>query len=150
MFITLLIVTFTIAVCASFAVARLFDHPISAILARIVSEELSSAWRRYITFAIYVVGISGGVRIWELEKYITARTKEQEPIVLNADRWILEVYRTVIETLQSIAWMLLVFFVFALIAYVFTRGFELRYGKQVREGSAEPSHSADAHIDARR
>ena len=35
-------------------------------------------------------------------------------------------YRTIIETLQSIAWMLLVFFVFALIAFVIMRGFELR------------------------
>jgi len=46
--------------------------------------------------------------------------------VLNADRWTLEVYRTIIETLQSIAWMLLVFFVAALLAYVIVRGFELR------------------------
>jgi hypothetical protein len=46
--------------------------------------------------------------------------------VLDADRWTLEVYRTIIGTLQSIAWMLLVFFVAALIAYVVMRGFELR------------------------
>lgn len=126
MFLTLLAVTFTIAVLCAFAVARLFDRPIGAILSRIVAEELSSAWHRYIKFAIYVVGVSGGVRIWELEKYITPRTKDVEVPVLNADRWVLEVYRTVIETLQSAAWMLLVFFVFALIAYVVVRGFELR------------------------
>ena len=126
MFLTLLAVTFSIAVLCSFAVARLFDKPIAAILARIVAEELSSAWHRYIRFAIYVVGVSGGVRIWELEKYITPRSKDAEVPVLNADRWVLEVYRTVIETLQSVAWMLLVVFVFALVAYVVVRGFELR------------------------
>ncbi len=126
MFIALLLVTFTIAVVASYSVTRLFDRPIAAILDRIVAPDLSAAWQKYITFAIYVVGVSGGVRIWELEKYITARDKNQPPIVLNGDRWILEVYRTVIETLQSIAWMLLVFFIFALIAYVLMRGFELR------------------------
>jgi hypothetical protein len=48
------------------------------------------------------------------------------PLTLNASRWTLEVYRTVIETMQSTAWMLLVFFVCALIAYVVVRGFELR------------------------
>ncbi len=78
------------------------------------------------TFAIYVVGVSGGVRVWELEKYVNPRGKDVPPIELNADRWTLEVYRTIIETLQSIAWMLLVFFVAALIAYVVVRGFELR------------------------
>ena len=133
MFVALLLVTFLIAVVASYAVTRLFDRSIAAILGRIVAPDLSSAWQRYITFAIYVVGVSGGVRIWDLEKYITARDKDQQPVVLNSDRWILEVYRTIIETLQSIAWMLLVFFVFALIAYVLMRGLELRRGEQPSE-----------------
>jgi hypothetical protein len=123
---TLLIVTFSIAAGVSFVVVKLFDRPIGTILARIVGEDLSTAWRRYLVFAMYVVGVSGGVRVWELEKYITARVKDMPPVELNADRWTLEVYRTVIETLQSIAWMLLVFFVFALVAYVLIRGFELR------------------------
>jgi hypothetical protein len=126
MFITLLIVTFAIACATSLVVVRLFRAPITAILARVVSPELSGAWHRYLNFAVVVVGVSGGVRIWELEKYITARSKDAEPVVLTADRWVLEVYRTLIGTLQSAAWLLLVFFVFALIAYVIVRGFELR------------------------
>jgi hypothetical protein len=128
MLLTLLPATLAIAVAVSFAVVRLFRNPIAAILRRIVSEELGTAWQRYVTFAIYVVGISGGVRVWELEKYVNPRGKDAPVIVLNADRWTLEIYRTIIETLQSIAWMLLVFFVAALIAYVVVRGFELRRG----------------------
>jgi hypothetical protein len=122
----LLPATLAIAILVSLGVARLFHQPIAAILQRIVSTELGSAWQRYVTFAIYVVGVSGGVRVWELEKYVNPRGKDAPPIVLNADRWTLEVYRTVIGTLQSIAWILLVFFVAALIAYVVVRGFELR------------------------
>lgn len=125
MFLQLLIVTFAISLAACFVAERLFSRPITAILKRIIGEELNAAWQRYIRFAIYVVGISGGVRIWDLEKYITPRQAETEPIVLNAERWTLEVYRTVIGTLQSLAWMLLVFFVFALVAYVVIRGFEI-------------------------
>lgn len=130
MFISLLLVTFTIAVLVSFVVVRLFRKPIEAILNRIVAEALSSAWQRYITFAIYVVGVSGGVRIYQLERYITAASEDTEPLVLTPERWTLEIYRTIIDTLQSIAWMLLVFFVFALIAYVVVRGFELKSGKK--------------------
>lgn len=126
MFVTLLLVTLLIALTTSLAVVRLFSRVIQKILDRVVSAELSGAWQRYLSFAVVVVGVSGGVRIWELEKYITARPDEAEPIVLNADRWILEVYRTLIGTLQSAAWLLLIFFVFALLAYVITRGFELR------------------------
>jgi hypothetical protein len=133
MFIPLLIVTFTISLATCFMARRLFQKPITAILSRIIGEPLSEAWRRYITFAIYVVGVSGGVRIWELEKYVTPHPSRGEPIILNADRWTLEVYRTIIETLQSIAWMLLVFFVVALVAYVIIRGFELMHARKTGE-----------------
>ena len=126
MFFTLLIVTFVIAVAVSFGAVRLFDKPIASILRRIVAEELSGAWHRYIKFAAYVVGVSAGVRIHELERYISAPDTDQEILVLTAERWTLEVYRTVIETLQGIAWMLLLVFVVALLAYVLARGFELK------------------------
>ena len=126
MFVTLLIVTFLVAILACAIVAIAFNEPISRILKRLVSEDLSSAWRRYMLFAIYVVGISGGVRVWELEKYINPEIRNAQLLTLTTERWILEVYRTIIATMQSLAWLLLVFFIFALIAYVITRGFELR------------------------
>ena len=139
MFLTLLLVTFLIAAAVSFAVARLFDRSLRQILGRLVAEELSAAWHRYIVFAIYVVGISGGVRIYALERYISPREpNDAPPLVLNADRWTLEVYRTIIGTLQSVAWMLLVFFVFALIAYVVTRGMELRARRGHGDEGAAP------------
>jgi hypothetical protein len=130
MFVTLLIVTFVIALSVSFIVVRIFDRPLRQILGRLITEELSSAWHRYIIFAVYVVGVSGGVRIWNLEQYILPRPNDQPPLVLDGNRWTLEVYRTVIGTLQSIAWLLLVFFVFALLAYVIMRGMELRHAKK--------------------
>ena len=118
MFLTLLVVTFAIALLVTFIVALVFRKSVAAILDRLLVRELSVAWQRYMTFAIYVVGISGGVRIWELEKYISPRAKDLPELQLNRDRWVLEVYRTVIETLQSVAWLLLVFFIVALVAYL--------------------------------
>ena len=121
MFITLLIVTFAIASLVTLVVAIAFSKSIAKILERIFAEPMAVAWQRYVTFAIYVVGIPGGVRIWELEKYISPRSKDEPALTLNMDRWVLEVYRTVIETLQSTAWLLLVFFGVALFAYVLVR-----------------------------
>ncbi|MBN2372127.1 MAG: hypothetical protein JXO72_16750 [Vicinamibacteria bacterium] len=129
MFLALLGVTFLIAVATSVCVVLLFDKPIGQILARLVSAELAGAWQRYLKFAIFVVGVSSGVRVWALEKYITPHAKNAEIVALNANRWTLEVYRTIIESLQGVAWMLLVFFLFALVAYVILRGLELRRGK---------------------
>lgn len=133
MFLTLILVTFLIATLTATLVALLFNQPLKRILDRLVSEELGVTWKRYILFAVYVVGISGGVRVWDLEKYITPKTKDDLPLALNFDRWVLEVYKTVIGTLQSVAWMLLIFFLFALLAYVVVRGFEFRRAKESSE-----------------
>ncbi len=128
MFVILLVVTFLIALATSALVIWVFRSPVRAILDRIVSSELSSAWVRYLNFAVLVVGVSGGVRIWDLEKYVTAPKDAAQPVALTGYRWVLEVYRTLIGTLQGTAWLLLVFFVFALVAYVVVRGFELKRG----------------------
>jgi branched-subunit amino acid ABC-type transport system permease component len=136
MFLTLLLVTFVVALFVSFIVARLFSASVRRILDRVVSPDLAGAWHRYLIFALYVVGISGGVRMYSLEQYINPRDPKAPPLILNADRWTLEVYRTVIETLQSTAWMLLVAFVFLLLAYVVARGLELRAGRQAERTAA--------------
>ena len=143
MFVTLLVANFLIAGLVCFLITIVFRKPISRILQRLVADDLSSAWVRYIIFAIYVVGISGGVRFWDLEKYITP-PEGSTALVLTSDRWVLEIYRTVIGTLQSNAWMLLLFFLFALIAYVIVRGMELRHqGRPQGQGQG-------AHDQARR
>lgn len=129
MILTLLAVTLVTSALVSFGVAMIFRRSLKTILNRILGPELVVAWYRYITFAIYVVGVSGGVRIWELEKYITPRSPEEGAIVLTPERWLLELYRTVIATLQSTAWMLLVVFAVALIAVVIVRGQELKHGR---------------------
>ncbi|HJV80242.1 hypothetical protein [Noviherbaspirillum sp.] len=132
MFLLLLLVTLLVASGVSYAVAKAFAGPLDAILKRIIADEISAAWLKYMKFAILVVGISAGVRVYQLEKYITPMRWEKDPKImeLSFERWVLEIYRTVIETLQGIAWMLLVFFVFALVAYVFVRVAELKLGEK--------------------
>jgi ABC-type glycerol-3-phosphate transport system permease component len=130
MFFALLIVTFFIAVAVAFGVVRSFDQPIGAIFKRIIQDDISVVWQKYVKFAAYVVGISGGVRIYHLERYIQPESTAEHIPQLTPERWTLEVYRTVIETLQSLAWMYLVVFIFSLIAYVIVRGFEFRKSRK--------------------
>jgi beta-lactamase regulating signal transducer with metallopeptidase domain len=131
MFVTLLLTTFAIATAVSVLVAVAFRNPVRNILNRTIADQISSAWLRYLVFAMFVVGISSGVRIWDLEKYVTKPpVKGGEIVQLTQDRWILEIYRTVIDTLQGLAWVLLVFFAVALFAFVMVRLAELRRDKQ--------------------
>ncbi|MFN3345491.1 MAG: hypothetical protein ACK412_07555 [Chloroherpetonaceae bacterium] len=132
MFITLLIVTFAVAFGVAFIIDSLFKQSLDRIMKRIITDEIYTAWTRYVRFALYVVGISNGVRMWDLERYISpqiTRNDEQQILELTTERWILEVYRTIIETLQGIAWMLLLFFIFGLIAFVIVRISESRAKK---------------------
>lgn len=127
MFLTLLLVTFIVSTLVSVIVARVFRSPVEKILKRIIADELSAAWLRYLMFALYVVGISSGVRVWDLEKYITRPlVKGAEIVELTMERWVLEVYRTIISTLQGVAWVLLVFFLCTLFAFLVSRFFEGR------------------------
>lgn len=132
MFITLLIVTFAVAFGVAFIIDSLFKQSLDRIMKRIITDDIYTAWTRYVRFALYVVGISNGVRMWDLERYISpqiTRNDGQQILELTTERWILEVYRTIIETLQGIAWMLLLFFIFGLIAFVIVRISESRAKK---------------------
>ena len=128
MFFTLLALTLSLSVAVSYTAARVFSKPVGAIFRRIIQDEISAAWQRYVMFATYVVGISAGVRIYDLERYISPQFQDMDILQLNAERWVLEIYRTLIACLQGIAWMYLVVFVVALLAYVIVRGFELKRG----------------------
>ena len=141
MFLLLLFATFAVALGVSFAVMWLFTKPIDNVLRRIIADEISAAWSKYMKFAILVVGVSSGVQLHKLERYFSATLggrEVQSVASLGFDRWIFELYRAGIETLQGIAWMLLVFFVFALIAYVIVR---------IGEGRSEARTPSEANAN---
>ena len=131
MFFALLLLTLAVALLTSGLVVLMFRKPIRQILGRILGEELAPAWRRFLLFAIYVVGVSSGVQIWKLEQYLRSEALGPEgamrpPLALTAESIGLEVYRTILQVLQGISWALLVFFVVALAAFVFLRRGEPR------------------------
>ena len=131
MFYYLMISTFVLALGVSFMVMRLFSQSIQDILARIIQDPIHDAWAKYTKFAGMVVGTSSGIRIYDMEKYITPLTytdnNKKIVIELTQERWVLDIYRTIFETLQGLAWMMLVFFMVALIAYVIVRWSEIKY-----------------------
>jgi hypothetical protein len=139
MFILLLVVTLLISIGISIAVMQAFSKSLNAILHRIIADAISAAWLKYLKFAILVVGVSSGVRVREFEKYIAPSRwdKDAKVVEFTMQRWVLELYQTAIETLQGIAWMLLVFFMFALIAYVIVRIAETKLGESI--GKSKPA-----------
>lgn len=122
MFITLLIFNFLVSFLTCAIIAYAFRKPLDTIFNRLVKEDIYIAWSRYILFTIFVVGISGGVRIWDLEKYLNTNEKTGAyTYLLTDERWALEIYRAIMGTLEANAWMLLFAFLFGLVAYVIIR-----------------------------
>ena len=119
-FLLLLITLLAIAVIVSGLVIFFFRKPIDKIFAKIIGDELASAWRKFILFALLVVGVSSGVNIWRLEQYISP-AEGQAVRVLSPELWGLHIYSTIIGTLGGLAWALFLFFVVALIAFVIVR-----------------------------
>jgi len=129
-FLGLLVGTLIISVIVTVIVIFSFNKPIRAIFMRVIGEEIASAWQKFLTFALFVVGIASGVSIHKLERFIAPVTESNPRPDLTAEFWALEIYRTVISTLGGLAWALLIFFVFALIAFVIVKGREVKESTQ--------------------
>jgi hypothetical protein len=125
-FLLLLVVTLGIAIVVSAIVVRFFRGPMDKIFMRIIGEDVAEAWRKFLTFALFVVGISSGVQIWNLERFVMPVPEDQLRPVLTPEYWGLEIYRTIMGTLGGMAWALLVFFVVALVAFVIVKRGESR------------------------
>jgi hypothetical protein len=130
MFFLLLVMTLGVALLTSAIVVLFFRKSIRQILDRIIGESIAEGWQRFLLFAIYVVGVSSGVQIWKLEQYVHPQPVgpegRQATLTLDASSMGLEIYRTIIQVLQGVAWALLVFFVVALIAFAITRRAEAK------------------------
>lgn len=136
MFVLLLLVNLGVAFLATILVILAFRGPITSILARIVQGPVAAAWHRFLVFALLVVGISSGVSPWSLERYLKTRPSmpgesPPPPLVLDAENWALEVYRTASATLQGLGWGLFVFFGIGLIMSAIFRAAEERAGARM-------------------
>jgi len=132
MFYYLILANLLVATSVSLIVVALFSKSINNIMARVINDAINTSWAKYTKFAGMVVGISSGIRIYDMEKYITplSYNKDNTYIVeLTQERWFLEIFRTLIETIQGLAWMMFVFFVISLLAYVIVRITEYKSNK---------------------
>ncbi|HJV05710.1 MAG TPA: hypothetical protein VJ642_00125 [Chromobacteriaceae bacterium] len=137
MFFALFGATVIVALATSLAAARFFDVAVNKILQKTLGPDLTEAWRKYIYFAIFVAGLSGGVRQWELEKYLPpAPGKGSGAMELTGARWLLEIFNTLTEALRSIALIMLMFFLCAMMAYVIAQALARRQ---------QQSHASDVN-----
>jgi len=140
MYITLFTISFLLALGLSLTIAWISREAIETVLRRFVTDFVTrSGFEKYIRFAIVVVGISGGTRVRALQEYISAPSYNKAALeaALTQEVWVMEMYRTILGTLESVAFLLLVCIFLALIAPVVVRMFKAEPAKAV-EGAAKP------------
>jgi hypothetical protein len=123
MFVLLFTISFLLAGGVAAGVARLSQDPIEVILHRFLAAHISVGLSKYLRFAIIVVGVASGTRVGALEEYIgaTSYNKAALSAALTQEVWVLELYRTVLATVEGIVWLLLVVAFFVILAVLIIR-----------------------------
>ena len=125
MFYALFFVQLGVALAASLGAAVLFDRATGAVFVRAFGEEVGRGWRWLVRFAVLVVGVASGVRVYDLERF----AEEGRGPRLNAAQWLLEVYRAALGALESVVWALLLFFLVILFIALLGRRAERPAGR---------------------
>jgi len=117
MFVVLFLVTFILALGIAGAIAWASREPIENILRHFFAPHLSAAFAKYFQLAIVLVGVTAGTRVRALQDYISAPEYNKQAMLaqLTQEFWVMELYRTVIATLEGILWLV---FLFALIVFL--------------------------------
>lgn len=137
MFVALFGASFLLALALSVTIAWISREAIDTILRRFVADSVvRRGFEKYIRFAIVVVGISGGTRVKPLQEYISAAeySKAALQAALTQESWAIELYRTVMGSLQGVAGLLLICIFLALIAPAVLRMLKV----EPRRAASEP------------
>lgn len=135
MFFLLIAGNFILVALVSVIVMKIFSKSVDKILNRVIKDEISLEWSKYIKFSAIVVGISSGMPTYTLSQYLPNENIEKyKPLVLTSERMVLEVYQTIIETLQGMAYAYCLFFIIALLAYVIIKRGEYKHQKEENAG----------------
>ncbi len=113
------LVSFVTAGFVSFCVVSVCEKPLAIFIRRIIQNETSTAFSRYMRYATYLVGISHGVKVNPLSFVLAAHIYEHDFIRhdFNYLGWLIFIQGVSMITLTAIASMYLALFILGLIAY---------------------------------
>lgn len=128
MVITLFVVSFALALAVSYFISKLFRESAEGILSRFFAKHVSAAAAKYLQLVIVFVGVTSGTRIRLLQDYIDSPAWDRPGMAaqLTQEVWALSIYHTLVDMLQGIVWLLVVFAFLAYAALVYARRSNIR------------------------
>ncbi|MDE0041638.1 MAG: hypothetical protein OXT74_06360 [Candidatus Poribacteria bacterium] len=124
MFLGFLLVPLIVTAIVSFCVVKVFEKPIAAILSRIIKDEVSRFFIKYVKLATYLVGISRGVRIFQLYEDVRKLTTDNQDYDRIELLWMSGIYGTIIGTLEAIVHIYLWLFLLLSLLYIMVKVLE--------------------------
>ena len=128
------IVLFATAGLVSFCVASVCEKPISILMRRVIQNETSRMFTRYVRYSTYLVGISYGVTVNPLSSELRIHMLEH----ISIDRvsfhpewwmWLIWIQPIIMQSLTAIAFMYMALFLLGLLAYITVKVREKSYLK---------------------
>jgi hypothetical protein len=140
MFVVLFLSTFLLALAIAVTVAWATKEPIEAILRHFFAVHLSAAFAKYFQLAIVLVGVTAGTRVRALQDYISAPEYNKQALLaqLTQEFWVMELYRTVVGTIEGILWLVFLFALLVFLVVVIIRRSKLT---QLQPAEAHPKPS---------
>lgn len=124
MFPAFLVVPPIVAAIISFCVVKVFEKPIAAILSRIITDEVSRFFVKYVKLTTYLVGISRGIRIFQLYEDMRKLNAGSQDFDWIEILWMSGIYGTIIGTLQAIVHIYLWLFLLLSLLYIMVKVLE--------------------------
>ena len=116
-------VSFVTAGLVSFCVAIVGNKPLSIFMRRIIQNETSRMFTKYVRYATYLVGISHGVGVHPIGFEIVTHFSEERN--LDYQLLLMWIQMVIMHALTAIVYMYLAFFIFGLIAYISVKAREM-------------------------
>lgn len=114
MFYLFLLISLLTGVIITAITIKLFRNTIKSLLSKIIDVDIYEEWSKYITFVMYVIGLSSSFKINELNKYADNYFQQ----TIQFDKLLLNFVGTSINVLQSLAWVLFLFYLAMLVVIV--------------------------------
>jgi len=135
MVLALFILSIALAFAVSYGVSKLCRDVAEVVLNRFFARNVSFLTAKYLQFIVVFVGVSCGTRIRLLEDYIGAPAWNRTDLAaqLTPEVWALALYHTAIQSLEGIAWLVLLFGLLFVTALMGIRRSNLRWLLSDRE-----------------
>ncbi len=115
MFYLLLFSSLITGILVTFITIKIFRGTIKSLIQIIIELDIYEEWLKYITFVMYIIGVSSTFKINELAKYSDSYFQQN---IFQVEKLVLNLVGTTINVLQSLAWILFLFYIALLVIIV--------------------------------